>query len=544
MSIDMILGSARNQTNSIKSLTTKQIASYEEIERALTNFVTQTHNLKGVTYDSAKAYCSSVLTPVIRGSILLDQAIARSNEQYINTYTGEVHNDSLKQSDLERAIEETKSQIAFNERLLNEHFEQDTVDLREVSNLQDKISSYRKIQHDLEEKLRKLLAFNAKSPSFFQEITALQNAVDQGMAIANKSWSPTSKSFSIPSREDMGWTDIIEGKWEEKDYSRDDLNYKESLKVQYGFDDKAARIIVKLKRNIYKDSRIKDDEKDYVLTRLLGGLSYDLNPNLKGWFEKSMWQGTAGIGKNFGDNLMDIETQLKAYLNLTNEEYEYLKYKVRIQHSGIETKSEMLAMDIKQYNRYKDNMEKGLGTKLTNEEFNKLWDNQVDSFRDKTDFAHQYITIATHLYGKPRVPDFLGGHNNTNDMSGWYGDVTDAAFAKPSMGNDDYKADLDSVNITSIMKKDNISLIEASNKYYKNLENGTYNRAIEFKKNKGDDTTKNKIYSYYIVKSRYDKQGWNLNKEEFIKKKSSHAYNFVKSLENNKNELQDYYSKE
>ena len=44
MSIDMILGSARSQTNSIKSLTTKQIASYEEIERALFNFVTQTHN--------------------------------------------------------------------------------------------------------------------------------------------------------------------------------------------------------------------------------------------------------------------------------------------------------------------------------------------------------------------------------------------------------------------------------------------------------------------------------------------------------------------
>ena len=212
MSIDMILGSARSQTNSIKSLTTKQIASYEEIERALFNFVTQTHNLKGVTYDSAKAYCSSVLTPVIRGSILLDQAIARSNEQYINTYTGEVHNDSLKQSELERAIEDTKSQIAFNERLLNEHFEQDAVDLREVSNLQDKISSYRKIQHDLEEKLRKLLAFNAKSPSIFQEIEALKNAVDQGMALANRSWNPASKSFTLPSREDMGWTDIIEGK--------------------------------------------------------------------------------------------------------------------------------------------------------------------------------------------------------------------------------------------------------------------------------------------------------------------------------------------
>ena len=544
MSIDMILGSARSQTNSIKSLTTKQIASYEEIERALFNFVTQTNNLKGVTYDSAKAYCSSVLTPVIRGSILLDQAIARANEQYINTYTGEVHNDSLKQSDLERAIEDTKSQIAFNERLLNEHFEQDAVDLREVSNLQDKISSYRKIQHDLEEKLRKLLAFNVKSPSFFQEIESLKNAVDQGMAIAEKSWSPFSKTFSIPKREDMGWTDIIEGKWEEKDYSQDDLNYKESLKVQYGFDDKTSRIIVKLRRNIYKDSRIKDDEKDYVLTRLLGGLYYDLNTGILSPIEKFMWEGTAGVAAIPKDNIVNFKDRLKDYGNLTDEEYEYLKYKVRIQHSGIKVKSEDIFKNKKIYTEYKNNMEKGLGTKLTNEEFNKLWDEQVDSFKGKTDFAHQYITMATILYKNPRLADLRGGHENTNDMAGWLGDVTDIAEFKPSLGNDDYKADLDSVNITSIMKKDNISFIEASNKYYKNLEDGNYNRAIEFKKNTELDKVENKIRNYYIASRRHDKQDWKLNRTEYIKKKSPHAYNFIKSLENNQNELRDYYSKE
>jgi putative cytosolic protein len=535
----MILGSARNQTNSIKSLTTKQIASYEEIERALTNFVTQTHNLKGVTYDSAKAYCSSVLTPVIRGSILLDQAIARSNEQYINTYTGEVHNDSLKQSELERLIEETKSQIAFNERLLNEHFEQDAVDLREVSNLQDKISSYRKIQHDLEEKLRKLLAFNAKSPSFFQEIEALKNAVDQGMAIAQRSWSPFSKTFSIPKREDMGWTDIIEGKWEEKDYSQDDLNYKESLKVQYGFDDKAARIIVKLRRNIYKDSRIKDDEKDYVLTRLLGGLYYDLNPNLKGWFEKSMWQGTAGIGKNFGDNLIDIETQLKNYFNLTNEEYEYLKYKVRIQH---ENYGYFNSIDKNRLPGYIKSMETALNRKITEDEFEKLWNEQIDSFKDKTDFAHQYITMATHLYGKLRVPDILGGHEHTNNMSGWLGDTTNVADVRPSIGNEDYKADLDSVNITSLMKRDNISFVEASNKYYKNLENGTYNRAEEFKKNKEFEKVKKDIYEQLTIK-RTDARGITIeisSNINYIKENVPQTYNFVKSLENNQNDLKNY----
>ena len=539
MSIDMILGSAQSQTNSIKSLTTKQIASYEEIERALFNFITQTNSLKGVTYDSAKAYCSSVLTPVIRGSILLDQAIARSNEQYINTYTGEVHNDSLKQSDLESAIEDTKSQIAFNERLLNEHFEQDAVDLREVSNLQDKISSYRKIQHDLEEKLRKLLAFNAKSPSFFQEIESLKNAVDQGMALAEKSWSPFSKTFSIPKREDMGWTDIIEGKWEEKDYSQDDLNYKESLKVQYGFDDKAARIIVKLKRNIYKDSRIKDDEKDYVLTRLLGGLSYDLNPNLKGWFEKSMWQGTAGIGKNFGDNLIDIETQLKVYLNLTNEEYEYLKYKVRIQH---ENYGYFNSIDKNRLPGYIKSMETALNRKITEDEFEKLWNEQIDSFKDKTDFAHQYITMATHLYRKPRFPDLLGGHKKTNNMSGWFGDTTNVADVNPSIGNDDYKADLDSVNITSLMKRNNISFIEASNKYYKKLENDTFNRAEEFKKNIDFNEVKNKIFNQLVLTKKDGEILAKPSNIEYIKKNYPQTYNFIKSLENNKNDLHNYHS--
>ena len=537
MSIDMILGSAQSQTNSIKSLTTKQIASYEEIERALTNFVTQTHNLKGVTYDSAKAYCSSVLTPVIRGSILLDQAIARSNEQYINTYTGEVHSDSLKQSELERSIEDIKSQITLNENLLKENLSLNPPNLREVSNLQDKISSYRKIQNDLEEKLRKLLAFNAKSPSIFQEIESLKNAVDQGMVLANRSWNPASKSFTLPSREDMEWTEIIEGKWEEKDYSQDELKYKESLKVQYGFDDKTSRIIVKLKRNIYKDSRIKDDEKDYVLTRLLGGLVYGHEEN--SLLNQTMWNNTAGFGQlesQVPEFALKIKGQFKKYGDLTDSEYNYLKYKVRIQHGDYSPLSDDNRLN------YKKNMEVAIGHTLTEKEFNKLWNNQVDSFKSKTDFAHQYITMSTHLYRRPRFADLIGGREKTNDISGWLGDTTSAAGDPPSIGNDDYKADLDSVNITSLMKKNNISFIEASNKYYNNLENGTYNRAEEFKKNIPLNKVEDKIFEqlrvYYV-----DKDNRPVSKPstiDDIKKNYPQTYNFIKSLDNNQNDLKNY----
>ena len=45
-------------------------------------------------------------------------------------------------------------------------------------------------------------------------------------------------------------------------------------------------------------------------------------------------------------------------------------------------------------------------------------------------------------------------------MSGWFGDTTDVADTTPSIGNDDYKADLDAVNIVSLMKKIIVTLLQ------------------------------------------------------------------------------------
>ena len=230
MSINMILGSAQSQTNSIKNLTTSQIGSYQQIQQELSNFMFQTNSLQGVAYDSAKAYCGSVLTPLIEGCILLNRAIEKANEEYINKYTSEVYGESLKQSDLERLIDETKSQIALNENLLNEQFEQDPVDLSEVSNLQEKIDSYRKIQRDLEEKLSKLLAFDANSVSIFQEVDVLSYSVAQGIALAQRSWSPTLKTFILPGKNEMGWVGTIKEIWEKNNKESNKTNRIKSSK--------------------------------------------------------------------------------------------------------------------------------------------------------------------------------------------------------------------------------------------------------------------------------------------------------------------------
>ena len=247
-----------------------------------------------------------------------------------------------------------------------------------------------------------------------------------------------------------------------------------------------------------------------------------------------------GAGLVIGDSIITTNTQLKEYGRLTDSEYEYLKYKVRIQHGGYGYYN---SIDRENRPQYKETMETGLGRKITDDEFKKLWNSQIDAFKGKTDFAHQYITMATHLYGKPRLADLKDGHKNTNDMSGWFGDTTDVAGVKPSIGNDDYKADLDEVNIVSSMKKNNSNFITASNNYYDKLENNVYNRAEEFKKNIDFNKVKNKIYnqlseSYILEKGRIVRLPSNIN---YIKEKYPQTYNFIKSVENNQNNIQDYY---
>ena len=538
MSIDMILGMAESQTQGIKNLVTKQNEAYTELQKSLAEFILQTDKLKGVTYDSAKEYCAVVIEPLVRGCILLNEEISRANEKYISTYKSEVDTVSLKQQELERLIREAEGQIRRVEHLLNLLYQEDPISYSQISMAEENKETYRKLKTELEEKLRKLLAFNAKSPSIFSEVDVLKSSVDQGLAQAEKSWSPTSKTFNLPSRSDMGWLEAIEGKWLEKDYTQEEIEYKETLKLQYGFDDKTARIIIKVRKNIYNDPRIPDNEKDYVFTRLLGGLSYGHEEN--SFLNRFMWGNTAGLGKEAQGEFLNIREQFKEYGRLTDTEYEYLKYKVRIQHDGYGYYNSIDEGDRPQY---KEAMETGLGRKITEDEFKKLWNSQIDAFKGKTDFAHQYITMATHLYGKPRLADLKDGHKNTNDMSGWFGDTTDVAGVKPSIGNDDYKADLDAVNIVSSMKNNNSNFITESNNYYDKLENNVYNRAEEFKKNVDFNEVKNKIYnqlseSYILEKGRIIGLPSNIN---YIKEKYPQTYNFIKSVENNQNDIQNYY---
>ena len=146
------------------------------------------------------------------------------------------------------------------------------------------------------------------------------------------------------------------------------------------------------------------------------------------------------------------------------------------------------------------------------------------------DFTHQSITMATHLNPSSlQLSDFYGGRGHVKDLSGWEGDTTkNATDKKPSIGEDDYKADLDSVNLIGRMQKGQ-SYDQAISSYYADLQKDSTQREKEFLKNKDWKHVKGTIYAG-VAPADILKKG-EASIKEYIEEKHSDVSTFLNRLE-------------
>ena len=267
-----------------------------------------------------------------------------------------------------------------------------------------------------------------------------------------------------------------------------------------------------------------------------------------GYINDTMWVNTAGTYREVDGRLQMLTAEeFLTYLGIKQKDIDKLRYNVRLQNQmssgGVKNIDSLEKQDI---SYYKENLEKIYGT-MTDAEFEAFWDSKYQSYANQADFAHQSITMATILYQNPMRNANLYTLNNekTNDLAGWRGDTTDDAFAEPSIGNDDYKADLDAVNITELMKT-GLSYQEATNQYYADLGKGTYTRADKFLEYKDLDDIKSTIYDSLVPKDYHGlasgNSGYYVSKseeecEQYLKENYSATADFITALENGQNEL-------
>ncbi|WP_246215607.1 T7SS effector LXG polymorphic toxin [Listeria valentina] len=230
MSINMYVSKSKAQATSTSQVCQQHLEGYAALQKAISQFTLEPF-LKGKAYDSAKAYYSAVLYPLIQGGILLTEATEEAVKKFPERYQSEVDSGDLKQSELEEQIRQADNLINQANTLQKQVMQSPLPETDQQLQLklnQALIDVYQTSKKELEEKLQKLVAFHASSPNIFSEIASLKQAVDQGIAQTKTAWNASTGTFTVPN--DLSWAAIIQDKWqihEDKNRGIDEEKNKE-----------------------------------------------------------------------------------------------------------------------------------------------------------------------------------------------------------------------------------------------------------------------------------------------------------------------------
>ena len=510
MGIDMYLEQSQLQSSSIATMCQSQVEAYQDLQSAIQKFSEDTESLKGDAYNSARSFFASVLLPLSKGGQLYAETFSQAIKKLPEDYQTMVDSKSWREDDLLDKIRQEEQMIAYLDEV-NQSLSSLTMDSEEKGRLRrsnvELMRGHHANKRVYETILGDLRAYDSYSGGLFDDLDSIDVQLSRGLAQIETSWDAKTGVFKIPS--DLTWANYLSAYSDTKDMklSRQEKAFVQTMMAEYGFDAETAQQLLTIKQGIDKKFPTSSQEfRDYIFLRVVGVVSYN---DLK-------WDETAGYLNNyFYDEVisspstvekMRVEKPLlKIFKELGIKEEKDAKkliYNLRLQHemAGGEYKNtkSLQENDPKLYQNYKDKYEKVYGTSGN---FDQFWDSKLKAYSNNgvghADFTHQSITMATHLNPSSlQLSDvYGGGRERVKDLSGWEGDTTkNATDKKPSIGEDDYKADLDSVNLIGRMQKGQ-SYDQAITSYYADLQKDSTLREREFLKNKDWKQVRSTIYA-------------------------------------------------
>ena len=503
MGIDMYLEQSQLQSSSVATMCQSQVEAYQDLQSAIQKFSEDTESLKGDAYNSARSFFASVLLPLSKGGQLYAETFSQAIKKLPEDYQTMVDTKSWREDDLLDKIRQEEQMIAYLYEV-NQSFSTLSLDSEKKGNNTELIRGHHANKRVYETILKDLRAYDSYSGGLFDDLDSIDVQLSRGLAQIESSWDAKQGVFKAPS--DLTWANYLTAYSDTKDLklSRQEKAFVQTMMAEYGFDAETAQQLLTIKQGIDRKFPNSSQEfRDYIFLRVVGAVNYD----------DFKWNETAGgLWQYFyyefvsdpqtGQKLRTLKPVLEIFqeLGLKEEKAKELYYNLRLQHEmagGEYRNTKSLREDKpKLYQNYKDNYEKVYGTSGN---FDQFWDSKLKAYSNNgaghADFTHQSITMATHLNpNQVQLSDLYGGRERVKDLSGWEGDTTfNANDMKPSIGEDDYKADLDSVNLIGRMQKGQ-SYDQAISSYYADLQKDSSQREREFLKNKDWNTVRDTIY--------------------------------------------------
>ena len=511
MGIDMYLEQSQLQSSSVATMCQSQVEAYQGLQSAIQKFSEDTESLKGEAYDSARSFFASVLLPLSKGGQLYAETFSQAIKKLPEDYQTMVDSKSWREDDLLDKIRQEEQMIAYLDEV-NQSLSSLTMDSEEKGRLRrsnvELMRGHHANKRVYETILKDLRAYDSYSGGLFDDLDSIDVQLSRGLAQIESSWDAKTGVFKVPS--DLTWANYLSAYADTKDMqlSRQEKAFVQTMMAEYGFDAETAQQLLTIKQGIDRKFPTSSQEfRDYIFLRVVGAANYD----------DFKWNETAGglwpyfyyefvSDPNTGQKLRTLKPVLEIFqeLGLKEEKAKELYYNLRLQHelaSGENNDSETLKVNSpKLYETYKKRYSEAYDKE---DDFDKFWDTKLKAYSNNgaghADFTHQSITMATHLNpNQVQLADIYGGRERVKDLSGWEGDTTkNATDMKPSIGEDDYKADLDSVNLIGRMQKGQ-SYDQAISSYYVDLQKDSTQREREFLKNKDWKEVRRTIYSSLV----------------------------------------------
>ena len=479
-----------------------QVEAYQDLQSAIQKFSEDTESLKGDAYDSARSFFASVLLPLSKGGQLYAETFSQAIKKLPEDYQTMVDTKSWREDDLLDKIRQEEQMIAYLYEV-NQSFSTLSLDSEKKGNNTELIRGHHANKRVYETILRDLRSYDSYSGGLFDDLDSIDVQLSRGLAQIESSWDAKNGVFKVPS--DLTWVNYLTAYADTKDMqlSRQEKAFVQTMMAEYGFDAETAQQLLTIKQGIDRKFPNSSQEfRDYIFLRVVGAANYD----------DFKWNETAGgLWQYFyyefvsdpqtGQKWRTLKPILEIFqeLGLKEEKAKELYYNLRLQHEmagGEVANITKLKEKRFEYNSAKTKYEKVYGTSGN---FDQFWDSKLKAYSNNgaghADFIHQSITMATHLNpNQVQLSDLYGGRERVKDLSGWEGDTTfNANDMKPSIGEDDYKADLDSVNLIGRMQKGQ-SYDQAISSYYADLQKDSSQREREFLKNKDWNTVRDTIY--------------------------------------------------
>ena len=548
MGIDMYLEQSQLQSSSVATMCQSQVEAYQDLQSAIQKFSEDTESLKGDAYNSARSFFASVLLPLSKGGQLYAETFSQAIKKLPEDYQSMVDSKSWREDDLLDKIRQEEQMIAYLDEV-NQSLSSLTMDSEEKGRLRrsnvELMRGHHANKRIYETILKDLRAYDSYSGGLFDELDSIDVQLSRGLAQIETSWDAKQGVFKIPS--DLTWANYLTAYSDTKDMklSRQEKAFVQTMMAEYGFDAETVQQLLAIKQGIDKKFPTSSQEfRDYIFLRVVGAAYYN----------DFRWNGTAGhlktyfynvsVGSSITGKSRKVEKPLLEIfkeLGIKDEtDAKKLIYNLRLQHEmaggKYYTTSDIIAEDKKNgtnyYDSYKRTYKEIYGDSGN---FDKFWNTKLKSYSNNgaghADFTHQSITMATHLNpNQVQLADiYAGSREHVKDLSGWEGDTTkNATDKKPSIGEDDYKADLDSVNLIGRMQKGQ-SYDQAITSYYTDLQKDSTLREREFLKNKDWKQVRSTIYASILPLEVMEK-GEDAIKE-YIERNYSGVSKFLNRLE-------------